>query len=77
MADLFDDAADEDLLAAVTQAENANRKDELDAMVDDDDDDDPIHDEIRRAKHRLAMLTGDGSQQGGRFFPICHENNHS
>ncbi|XP_030855672.1 WD repeat and HMG-box DNA-binding protein 1 isoform X2 [Strongylocentrotus purpuratus] len=66
VGDLFDDAADEDLLEAVNQATNADiDKDELDALVDDDDDDDKVHEEIRRAKQRLAMLTGDAPSMDG------------
>nr|XP_054758246.1 WD repeat and HMG-box DNA-binding protein 1-like [Lytechinus pictus] len=68
VADLFDDAADEDLLEAVDQAQAANgdiSKDELDALVDEDDEDDKVHEEIRRAKQRLALLTGDAPSLDG------------
>ncbi|XP_071476243.1 WD repeat and HMG-box DNA-binding protein 1-like [Diadema antillarum] len=62
VADLFDDAADEDLLEAAARMEEdedeAEKENLLGANDDDDDDDDPIHADIRRAKQRVSMLLG-------------------
>lgn len=60
------------MLEAVNQATNADiDRDELDALVDDDDDDDDkVHEEIRRAKQRLAMLTGDAPSMGNVHYVV-------